>query len=94
MYEWVTIKTSYCDWIKIIMFFSVLDTIFKIKIPRDAKKFIKIPLDTSIKIFSYIPFLKVGFSTPLHIKVTGRFFHIFLHDGPFKLKKKIFDNPH
>ena len=41
MYEWVTIKTSYCDWIKIIMFFSVLDTIFKINIPRDAKKFIK-----------------------------------------------------
>ena len=61
MYEWVTIKTSYCDWIKIIMFFSVLDTIFKIKIPRDAKKFIKIPLDTSIKIFSCIPFLKSRF---------------------------------
>ena len=76
MYEWVTIKTSYCDWIKIILIFPVLDTMLVFRGFEDAQKLFTIPLDTSQTFLAASPSSKVAFSGPLRINVTGRYFDI------------------
>ena len=59
MYEWVTLKTSYCDWIKINLIFPVLDAMLVFRISEDAQKIFTIPLDTSQTFL--VAFLKSSF---------------------------------
>ena len=80
MYEWVTIKTSYCDWTKIILIFPVLDTMLVFKISKYAQKLSTISLDTSQTFSAASPSSKVAFIGPLRINVTGRYFNIFLYN--------------
>ena len=91
MYEWVTIKTSYCDWIKIILIFPVLDTMLVFRIFEDAQKLFTIPLDTSQTFLAASPSSKVAFIGPLRINVTGRYFDIFLYNPLLSFEKKIFN---